>query len=139
MSDIIDILPAAMGADADTMEAFFKVADKVAANCAASNGLVLEVMAYALRMVTDEFSPGEDDAISSMRGRLDQLRGAEPTDAGATVDADGVETLRSVFAFLAGVQSTLRDEGRNYQATDAHDLRVAVADLLRSITGEATC
>ena len=74
MSDIIDILPSAMGADTGTMEALFKVADKVAANCAASNGLVLEVMAYALRMVTDEFDSNDSEAISAMRDRIDSLR-----------------------------------------------------------------
>ena len=128
-----------MGADADTMEAFFKVADKVAANCAASNGLVIEVMAYALRLVSDEFAADRDGATAAIRGRLDALLAADGAPKQACVDEDGVETLRSVFAFLGSVQSSLRDDGKQYQATDAHDLRVSVADLLRSITGEATC
>lgn len=55
------------------------------------------------------------------------------------IDDAAIETLRSAFSFLGGIQSMLRDEGRDYQATDAHDLRVRVASLLRDITGEATC
>lgn len=71
---IIDSLPAGLAADNDAIDGLFKVADRVAANCAASNGLVLEVIAYAINMVSDEFDSNDSEAISAMRDRIDSLR-----------------------------------------------------------------
>lgn len=70
----LDLLPAALGADADAMYCLFTVVDKVAANCAASNRTVFEAVAYALHVVTEEFDPKADGANAEMRARIDGLR-----------------------------------------------------------------
>lgn len=132
MAGLIDMLPAALAGDAHAMECLAVVADKVAANCGATNGQVYEAIAYALMIVSNEFERDNGPMERVMAGISDGV-------SGATVSVEGVETLHNVFDYLGNLQTSFRDEGRQCQASGAHSLRVATANLINEITGESLC
>lgn len=126
------MLPAALAADAHAMESLQEVADKVAANCGASNGQVIEAIAYALMVVTEEFER-YNGPMERVMGRVsDGL-------SGVALSAEGVGTLHDVFDYLGNLQTSFRDEGKQCQASGAHSMRVATAKLINEITGESLC
>ena len=53
MSKAVSLIPAALGADQEALDALYVFVDKVAANCGLSNGQVLDVICVALWACTE--------------------------------------------------------------------------------------